>query len=88
MYIYNHNHDGFYIAKCEHPMIDSVVNVGGYDGLPADIGTMVNFTCPPDLSLIGPTSTTCNGSGQWTPDPSGMMCTQGNELACFETLYF
>ena len=65
------------VAKCGHPLIGSPLKVIGYDGLPADIGTTIDFTCPPDLSLIGPTSATCTGNGEWTPDPSGVMCKQG-----------
>ena len=70
-------HHNIIIAKCGRPMINSLVKVIGYDGLPADIGTTINFSCPPDLSLIGPNSTTCTGNREWTPDPSGVMCAQG-----------
>ena len=58
-------------------MIDNMVKVVGYDGLTADIGTTINFTCPPDLSLIGPNSTTCTRNGEWEPDPNEAMCTKG-----------
>ena len=58
-------------------MIDHVVRVVGYDGLPADVGTTVYFTCPPDLALVGSNSITCTGNGEWTPDPSVVMCMQG-----------
>ena len=77
------------IAKCGHPTIKSPVNIIDYgdNGLPADI---INFTCPPDLSLVGPNSITCTGNGEWEPDPSGVMCTEGNELSIvlIVTLYF
>ena len=61
-------------------MINSPVEVVDYrdNGLPADAGTTVNLTCPPNLSLIGPNSTSCIGNGEWEPDPSGVMCTKGN----------
>ena len=77
MYIRYYAHN--YVAKCGPPMIDSVVEVVIHDteGLRADIGTTVNFTCPPDLSLEGISSTTCTENGEWTPDPSGVMCTKG-----------
>ena len=66
-------------AKCGRPMVNvnSPVRVVDYDGLTADIGTIVNFTCPPDLLLIRPNSTSCTGNGVWAPDPSGVMCAQG-----------
>lgn len=70
------------IAKCGYPMINSPVVVVGYDdnGVPANIGTTVNFICPPDLSLIGINSTTCTGNEEWRPDPSVVMCTKGNKF--------
>ena len=84
--VHNHTHDRFNtIAKCGHPTINNLVKVMGYesddgdDGLPADIGTTINFTCPPDLLLIGANSTTCTGNGEWAPDPSRVVCTKGNE---------
>lgn len=60
-------------------MIDSLVKVVGYsgNGVTANVGTTISFTCPPDLSLKGINSTTCTGNGVWTPDPSGVTCTQG-----------
>ena len=54
---------------------------GDVDSLSANLGTTFNFTCPSNLSLIGPSSTTCTESGEWEPDPSRVMCTKGNELA-------
>ena len=52
----------------------------GDNDLPADIGTIVNLICPPDLSLVRPNSIACTGNGEWEPDPSGVMCIKGNEL--------
>lgn len=57
-------------------MIDSPVIIGD-DGLLADVGTIINLTCPPDLLLNGPNSITCTGNGEWKPDPSVVMCVQG-----------
>ena len=60
-------------------MINSLVRLVGYvgDGTTADIGTIIDFTCPPDLLLTGPNSMTCTENGEWIPDPSGVMCTKG-----------
>ena len=71
------------IAKCGYPMINSPVEVVGYsdNGVPVNVGTTVNFICPPDLSLTGTNSTTCTGNEEWKPDPSVVMCTKGNKLA-------
>lgn len=68
------------LAKCGRPMLNSLeVGVVGYDsdGITIDVGTTLNFTCPPDLLLTGPNSTTCTGNREWTPDTSGVMCTKG-----------
>ena len=49
----------------------------GFDSLTTDVGTTVNLTCLPDLSLIEPTSITCTGNGEWESDPSGPLPIQG-----------
>ena len=63
-------------------MMNSSVKVVDYgdNDLSADIGTIVDLTCPPDLSLVGPNSIACIENGEWEPDPSGVMCIKGNEL--------
>ena len=63
-------------------MINSPVAVVGYgdNGVPANVGTTINFICPSDLSLIGRNSTTCTGNEEWKPDPSEVMCTKGNKF--------
>ena len=77
-----HNIITMVIAKCGHPMMNSSVKVVDYgdNDLSADIGTIVNLTCLPDLSLVGPNSIACTGNGEWQPDPSGVMRIKGNEL--------
>ena len=63
------------LAKCGYPTIKNPVNVKGYDdGLLANVGTIINFTCPSDLSLIGPSSATCTRNGEWEPDPQDVEC--------------
>ena len=37
-------------------------------------GSNVTFSCPPELVLIGPNSSTCMGNGEWEPDPRGVKC--------------
>ena len=81
VYISAHMMD-FITAKCGYPTINSPVAVVGYgdNGIPANVGTTVNFICPPDLSLIGKNSTTCAGNEEWKPDPSVVICTKGNKF--------
>ena len=65
------------IAKCGYPNLllsisnDSVPIIDGYDG---SVGSTIRFSCPPGLVLIGPNSVICTESGEWEPDPSGLMC--------------
>lgn len=66
------------LAKCGYPTIKNPVKVKGYDdgndGLLANVGTIINFTCLSDLSLIGPSSATCTRNGEWEPDPQDVEC--------------
>ena len=45
----------------------------GY-GKPTLEGEGVRFSCPTELVLIGPNSTTCTGHGEWEPDPREVVC--------------
>ena len=68
-------HEEFHLAKCGHPTINNWVKVKGYDdGSLTDVGTIINFTCLPDLSLIGSSSATCIRNGKWEPDPQDVEC--------------
>ncbi|MCG8621710.1 MAG: CCP domain-containing protein [Proteobacteria bacterium] len=72
-----------FVANCGYPETESnynimndsgsVPNIEGYNGLPVE-GSIVTFSCPPELVLTGPNSATCTGNGRWQPDPSGLMC--------------
>ena len=44
-------------------------------------GYTITFSCSPGLELIGPSSATCTGNGEWGPDLSGLMC-NGKFLQC------
>ena len=74
------------IANCGHPELlciqtannsQTVPAIEGYDGLPVE-GSAIRFRCPPGLELIGlggsSTLAICTESGEWDPDPSGLMC--------------
>ena len=50
-----------------------VVSDLGYSKPPLE-GESVNFSCPPELVLIGPNSTMCMGNGEWEPEPREMVC--------------
>ena len=53
----------------------------GIDGndIPVPVeGNTITFSYPPGLELIGPSSATCTGNGEWGPDLSGLMCNDSN----------
>ena len=52
-----------------------IPKVVGYDNLLIE-GSTITFSCPPGSMLIGPNSATCTDSGEWEPDPSGLMCNE------------
>ena len=71
------------IAKCNNPEMlfiydmynDTVPRIEDYDDMvPILEGRTVRFTCPPGFMLTGPDSAICAGSGEWEPDPRGIMC--------------
>ena len=37
-------------------------------------GANVTFTCPPGQVLIGYSTSTCMGNGEWEPDPREVTC--------------
>ena len=41
---------------------------------PALVDTNASFTCPSELVLTGPISSTCMESGYWEPDPREVEC--------------
>ena len=65
-----------FIASCGHPNIrDAKVSTSHDHGKgPSLEGTIVNFTCPHNLDLIGPTASTCAKNGEWEPDPMEVEC--------------
>ena len=72
------------IAKCGQPELllianDSVPNIEGYNGLPIE-GSVISFSCPPGLSLIGPNFATCTETGEWEPDLSSLVCNNSKGL--------
>ena len=71
-----------FIAKCDHPkdLLSeegnvSVSTIEGYNGFPVE-GSIVRFSCPCGMELIGPLahSAKCTENGEWEPDPSKIMC--------------
>ena len=62
---------------------DTVPRVESYDDnimVPTLEGSTVSFTCPPGFMLTGPDSATCAESGEWEPDPRGIMCNNSEGL--------
>ena len=37
-------------------------------------GATIKFECPREHILIGPSTTTCMGNGEWEPDPREVEC--------------
>ena len=67
-----------YIGNCGYPELSStcgnfVPKFAVYDNLLIE-GTIIIFSCPHQLVLIGPNSSICTEIGQWEPDPSGSIC--------------
>ena len=64
------------VAYCGNPLPpttnDSLQKVIAYSDLP----TTVYFSCPSDLVLTGPNTTTCVNNSRWEPDPNKVMCTK------------
>ena len=65
---------------CDHPFQDKVslnnndsIIIDGYMD-PALVGAVLSFDCPPQYVLVGPTTTTCMGNGEWEPDPREVKC--------------
>ena len=66
---------------------DTVPRVESYDDnimVPTLEGSTVSFTCPPGFMLTGPDSATCAESGEWEPDPRGIMCNNSNIIMSSE----
>ena len=68
------------IASCGYPELlpmvnnDSITRVFGDNHLPVE-GSIITFSCPPGMELIGSNSATCTDNGEWKlSDPSGLMC--------------
>ena len=45
----------------------------GYEDPPPE-GQNVSFSCPPEMVLTGPNTTTCMEDGEWEPDPNSLTC--------------
>ena len=52
---------------------DDSVRVTSYRN-PTMEGTMIAFSCPPQLILTGSNTSTCMGNGEWEPDPKQTRC--------------
>ena len=68
----------YFIAKCSYPELQingSIrMKIEGSAGIPALEGTNITFSCPLDLVLTGPNSSTCMENGEWEPDPREVEC--------------
>jgi hypothetical protein len=71
------------IANCGYPDFELLLNISNEsiprvmdynDDLPAREGTTIIFSCPPGLDLIGSSSATCTGNGEWEPDLRTLLC--------------
>ena len=62
-------------VKCSNPLDQSESRViVMVDGDPPLEGTNITFSCPPELILTGPGTSTCMGNGEWEPDPREVAC--------------
>ena len=71
--INNYAQHNYFVAKCGYPLKALVndswmVRVMGYVD-PSLEGMTVNFSCPTGHVLIGPSTATCTGNGEWESDP-------------------
>jgi hypothetical protein len=57
------------------PLLDSN-NSPASDRVPALVGSVATFSCPPGMVLTGPNVTTCMENRQWYPDPTS------NNIVC------
>ena len=61
--------------KCENPAAqtnNSVVVIGYTD--PAVKGNSIAFSCPPGLTVTGPTVAKCTETGEWEPYLGEVKC--------------
>ena len=63
-------------VNCESPsaQLDDSIMVMGYSASGTARGTNITFSCPPELVLTGPNSSTCMGNGEWEPDIREVEC--------------
>ena len=65
-------------------MITDVLIIEGYED-PALVGKNITFNCREGLMLIGPSSVTCMGNGEWEPNPKDAICTGGGPTGLVTT---
>ena len=50
-----------------------------YCNLATTEGSVITFQCDPGFSPAAEMTATCNSSGQWSTDPSQLVCTSNGE---------
>ena len=65
----------YILATCSHPVeqVEDSVRVIGFKE-PALRGSNVTLACPAGMTLNGPDTLLCMGSGEWEPDPNKVEC--------------
>ena len=73
------------VAYCGNPLRSSTNDFSHRVIAYSDLPTSVYFSCPFDLVLTGPNTTTCVNKSHWEPDPSKVMCTKAEGVSFFTT---
>ena len=75
-----------FVAKCQFPLLSQNVTIEDYDH-PAIKGNYITFGCSSSsLTLVGPSTSTCVGNGQWEPDPREAECRSTYMHACIKSI--
>ena len=60
----------------------------GYGDPALEVTTIILECSSPNLVLIGPTTTTCIGNGEWEPEPREVMCIGESYLPIESSMLF
>ena len=65
----------FHAVSCKTPVEPLHGYIVGYHNLTTTEGSMITFQCELGFSPAAEMTATCNSSGQWSTDPSQLVCT-------------
>ena len=69
----------FYTVRCKTPVEPQHGFIVDYCNLATTEGSVITFQCDPAFSPAAEMTATCNSSGQWSTDPSQLVCTSNGE---------